>query len=64
MSRASLSEGPGAHRAASVSASTARSEVVRPGHASEPRLQEALKALEEYTVFVKVLGSWPLAPME
>jgi chorismate mutase/prephenate dehydratase len=34
------------------------------GHASEPRLQEALKALEEYTVFVKVLGSWPLAPSE
>jgi chorismate mutase / prephenate dehydratase len=30
------------------------------GHASEDNLQEALKALEEYTVFVKVLGSWPL----
>ena len=32
------------------------------GHASEPALQEALHALEEYTVFVKVLGSWPLGP--
>jgi chorismate mutase/prephenate dehydratase len=30
------------------------------GHASEPCLQEALRALEQYTVFVKVLGSWPL----
>jgi chorismate mutase / prephenate dehydratase len=30
------------------------------GHASERALQEALHALEEYTVFVKVLGSWPL----
>lgn len=34
------------------------------GHASEPKLQDALKALEEYTVFVKVLGSWPLGPTE
>ncbi|MGE3911991.1 MAG: prephenate dehydratase [Chloroflexota bacterium] len=34
------------------------------GHASEPALQDALKALEEYTVFVKVLGSWPLGPAE
>ena len=31
-------------------------------HAAEPRVQEALQALEAYTVFVKVLGSWPLAP--
>ncbi|MCC7371177.1 MAG: prephenate dehydratase [Chloroflexi bacterium] len=30
------------------------------GHAAEPHVQEALAALEEYTVFVKVLGSWPL----
>ncbi len=29
-------------------------------HASEPGVQEALAALEEFTVFVKVLGSWPL----
>jgi chorismate mutase/prephenate dehydratase len=34
------------------------------GHASEPTLQEALRALEEYTVFVKVLGSWPVGPAE
>jgi prephenate dehydratase len=34
------------------------------GHASEPKLQDALKALEEYTVFVKVLGSWPLSTTE
>jgi chorismate mutase/prephenate dehydratase len=34
------------------------------GHASEPNVQEALQALEEYTVFVKVLGSWPLGPSE
>jgi chorismate mutase/prephenate dehydratase len=32
------------------------------GHASEPPVQAALEALEEYTVFVKVLGSWPLGP--
>ena len=30
------------------------------GHASEPHVQEALAALEQYTMFVKVLGSWPL----
>src|SRR5262249_21846597 len=27
------------------------------GHAAEPRVQEAMKALDPYTVFVKVLGS-------
>jgi chorismate mutase/prephenate dehydratase len=30
------------------------------GHASEPHVQDAFKALEPFTVFVKVLGSWPL----
>jgi chorismate mutase/prephenate dehydratase len=34
------------------------------GHASEPTVQEAFTALEPYTVFVKVLGSWPLGPQE
>ena len=34
------------------------------GHAGEPHVQEAFKALEPYTVFVKVLGSWPLGPQE
>ena len=34
------------------------------GHASEPHVQEAFKALEPFTVFVKVLGSWPLPPTE
>jgi chorismate mutase/prephenate dehydratase len=34
------------------------------GHASEPRVQEAFKALEPYTAFLKVLGSWPLGPVE
>jgi len=34
------------------------------GHASEPHVQEALAALEAYTVFVKVLGSWPLGPSQ
>jgi chorismate mutase/prephenate dehydratase len=34
------------------------------GHASEPLVQEAFTALEPYTVFVKVLGSWPLGPVE
>jgi chorismate mutase / prephenate dehydratase len=30
------------------------------GHAAEERVQDAIKALEPYTVFVKVLGSWPV----
>jgi prephenate dehydratase len=34
------------------------------GHASEEKVQEAFTALEPYTVFVKVLGSWPLGPAE
>lgn len=34
------------------------------GHASEERVREAFRALEPYTVFVKVLGSWPLGPAE
>lgn len=34
------------------------------GHADEPRVQDAIKALEPYTVFVKVLGSWPASPSE
>jgi chorismate mutase / prephenate dehydratase len=34
------------------------------GHAAEPALQDALRALEEYTVFVKVIGSWPLGTAE
>jgi chorismate mutase/prephenate dehydratase len=34
------------------------------GHAAEPRVQDAIKALDPYTVFVKVLGSWPAAPTE
>lgn len=34
------------------------------GHASEPLVQEALKALDPYTAFLKVLGSWPLGPVE
>lgn len=34
------------------------------GHATEPAVQDALRALEEYTVFVKVLGSWPVGGAE
>ena len=34
------------------------------GHAAEPRVQDAIKALDPYTVFVKVLGSWPAASTE
>jgi chorismate mutase / prephenate dehydratase len=34
------------------------------GHASEPHVQDAFKALEPFTVFVKVLGSWPLGLTE
>jgi chorismate mutase/prephenate dehydratase len=30
------------------------------GHAAEQRVQDAIKALDPYTVFVKVLGSWPV----
>jgi len=30
------------------------------GHAAEPIVQDAIKALDPYTVFVKVLGSWPV----
>jgi chorismate mutase / prephenate dehydratase len=34
------------------------------GHAAEPRVQEALQAIEQHTVFLKVLGAWPLPPAE
>jgi chorismate mutase/prephenate dehydratase len=34
------------------------------GHAGEDRVQDAIKALDPYTVFVKVLGSWPLVTPE
>ena len=32
------------------------------GHALEPRVQDALRAAEQHTVFLKVLGAWPSAP--
>ncbi len=32
------------------------------GHAAEPRVQAALAAAEQHTVFLKVLGAWPLGP--
>ena len=31
------------------------------GHRTEPRCKEALKALEKYAIFVKILGSYPKA---
>jgi chorismate mutase/prephenate dehydratase len=34
------------------------------GHASESIVQDAFKALEPFTVFVKVLGSWPVGSTE
>jgi len=34
------------------------------GHLSEPKVKQALKALERYSVFVKVLGSFPKARKE
>jgi chorismate mutase/prephenate dehydratase len=34
------------------------------GHVSEPKVKQALKALEKYSVFVKVLGSFPKARKE
>jgi chorismate mutase/prephenate dehydratase len=34
------------------------------GHADEPLLKDAFRAIEPYTVFVKVLGSWPLPPAD
>jgi chorismate mutase/prephenate dehydratase len=30
------------------------------GHAADPLVQDAIQALSPYTVFVKVLGSWPV----
>ncbi len=30
------------------------------GHAAEPHVQAALRAAEQHTVFLKVLGAWPL----
>jgi chorismate mutase/prephenate dehydratase len=30
------------------------------GHADEPHVQEALRAAEQHTVFLKVLGAWPV----
>ena len=32
------------------------------GHAAEPRVQDALRAAEQHTVFLKVLGAWPVEP--
>jgi chorismate mutase / prephenate dehydratase len=32
------------------------------GHAVEPHVQDALRAAEQHTVFLKVLGAWPVAP--
>ena len=32
------------------------------GHAADARVQEALRAAEQHTVFLKVLGAWPLGP--
>ena len=32
------------------------------GHASEPRLQEALTELETHCTFVKILGTYPKTP--
>jgi chorismate mutase / prephenate dehydratase len=34
------------------------------GHAAEPVVQDALAAIEQHTVFLKVLGSWPVAAAE
>jgi chorismate mutase/prephenate dehydratase len=34
------------------------------GHASEAHVKDAFRAIEPYTVFVKVLGSWPLGAVE
>lgn len=34
------------------------------GHRSEERIQEGIKGLEEKTLFVKILGSYPKAPIE
>jgi chorismate mutase/prephenate dehydratase len=31
------------------------------GHAGEPQVQDAIQALDPYTVFVKVIGSWPVS---
>jgi chorismate mutase/prephenate dehydratase len=31
------------------------------GHASEPHVQEAIRRAEQHTVFLKVIGSWPIA---
>jgi chorismate mutase/prephenate dehydratase len=32
------------------------------GHAVEPHVQAALRAAEQHTVFLKVLGAWPVSP--
>ena len=34
------------------------------GHAAEPHVQRALEAAEQHTVFLKVLGAWPLDSSE
>jgi len=34
------------------------------GHISEVRVRRALRKAEEHTVFLKVLGSWPVPPGE
>ena len=34
------------------------------GHAAEPRVQAAFRAIEQHTVFMKVLGAWPVGASE
>jgi chorismate mutase / prephenate dehydratase len=34
------------------------------GHVAEPAVQSALRRAEEHTVYLKVLGSWPLPPAD
>ena len=34
------------------------------GHVAEHKVQEALRQAEEHTVYLKVLGSWPLPPAD
>ena len=34
------------------------------GHATDPAVEQALRAVEQHTVFLKVLGSWPLRSTE
>jgi chorismate mutase/prephenate dehydratase len=34
------------------------------GHAAEPRVAQALAAVQQHCVFLKVLGAWPAPPSE